>query len=59
MRIDSVMFDLLPDVCETFINFYQFFYQVSRKVPFTVFCGANHQKRLNFLFLPEMYIAAL
>ena len=28
----------------------QFFEQLSKKVPFLVFCGANHQKHLNFHF---------
>ena len=54
-RIDSVIFGLLPDVCETC----KFFGQLSRKVPFSVFCGANHQKRSIFLFLPEICIAVL
>ena len=58
MGIDLGIFSLLSDVGETFISFYRFFYQFSRKVSFLVFCGAN-QKRLNFLFLPEICIAAL
>ena len=45
-RINSVIFGLLPDVCETC----KFFGQLSRKVPSSVFCGANHEKRLIFLF---------
>ena len=57
--IDLVIFGLLSDVGETFINFYQFFYQFSRKVPLLVFCGANHHKCLDFLFLREICIAAL
>ena len=57
--IDSVIFGLLSHSGETFTDFYRFFYQFSRKVPFSVFCGANHQKRLNFLFLAEICIAAL
>ena len=48
--IDLVIFGLLSDLGETFINFYRFFYQFSRKVAFLVFCGGNHQKCLNFLF---------
>ena len=59
--IDLVIFGLLFDVGgETFINFYRFFYQFSRKVPFSGFFSANHQKRFNFLFfVPEICIAAL
>ena len=57
--IDSVIFGLLSHSGETFTDFYRFFYQFSRKVSFSVFCGANHQKRLNFLFLAEICIAAL
>ena len=50
--IDLVIFGLLFDVGgETFINFYRFFYQFSRKVPFSGFFSANHQKRFNFHFL--------
>ena len=49
--IDLVIFGLLFDVGgETFISFYRFFYQFSRKVPFSGFFSANHQKRFNFLF---------
>ena len=59
MGIDLGIFSLLSDVGETFISFYRFFYQFSRKVSFLVFYGANHQKHLNFLFLPEICIAAL
>ena len=54
-RIDSVIFGLLSDVCETC----KFFGRLSRKEPFSVFCGANHQKHLIFLFLPEICIAVL
>ena len=50
IRIDSVIFGLLPDVCETCDSLINF----PEKKPFLVFCGANHQKRLNFLFLPEI-----
>ena len=55
--IDLVIFGLLFDVGgETFINFYRFFYQFSRKVPFSGFFSANHQKRFNFLFFCLKYV---
>ena len=46
-RIDSVIFCLL---CTWYMWNLQIFDQFSRKVQFSVFCGANHQKRSNFLF---------
>ena len=37
----------------------QFFDQFSRKVLYSLLCGANHQKRLNFFFLLEICIVVL
>ena len=58
IRIDSVIFDLLPDVCETFISFYRFFYQ-SRKVSFSVFCSVNHQTLKLPFFAWKLYFCLI
>ena len=48
------MIQLFSVYCRMFMKllsvFIDFLNQLFRKVPFSVFCGANHQKHLNFLF---------